>query len=134
MTAGVWHRIAVRVCLGLLLATPAMVFANDDLDVTMRMVRDDDELTESVVREIKLREPVAFERRQSRTSKSANTPREARGADAAREAARVAAEQAREVRGRNEQRGRPELPERPDVSGRPERPDVSKRPERPESP
>lgn len=36
-------------------------FANDDLDVTMRMVTDDETLTDSVVREIRLNRPIGFE-------------------------------------------------------------------------
>jgi len=36
--------------------------ANDDLGVTMRMVTDDETLTDSVVREIRLTRPIGFER------------------------------------------------------------------------
>jgi len=38
------------------------VFANDDLDVTMRMVTDDEMLTDSVVREIRLTRPIGLDR------------------------------------------------------------------------
>ncbi|MDL0432480.1 hypothetical protein QPM17_15150 [Marinobacter sp. TBZ242] len=124
MTPGIWRGIAVSGCLGLLMAAPSMAVAEDDLGVTMRMVTDDADLTESVVREIELREPVALERREGKVRKPAGngSAREAR--EAGREAARAAAERAREVRERNEERGRPEKPERPDVSQRPERPEL----------
>lgn len=45
---------------------PATTLANDDLDVTMRMVTDDAELTDSVVREIEL--PRAIEKPRIRVS------------------------------------------------------------------
>ncbi|MEX2474296.1 hypothetical protein [Marinobacter sp.] len=51
-----WLRPALM-CLAVLLASPAMAQATDDLDVTMRMVVDDEDLTSSVVREIELPEP-----------------------------------------------------------------------------
>lgn len=128
MTPGFWRRVAVRGCLGLLLATPAVVVANDDLDVTMRMVRDNDDLTESVVREIELREPVALERRNGEADKADDIPGAARGVEKARdrgrEAARTGAERAREVRERNEKRERPERPEPPGASKRPEKPEL----------
>lgn len=131
MKPGFWFRVAVGGCLGVLLATPTIAKAADDLDVTMRMVRDNDELTESVVREIELREPVALERRNSESGKPAGTPGEAHGSDKAREArdrgreaARAAVERAREVREQNKQRGRPEKPERPDRPNRPEKPEL----------
>lgn len=53
-----WLKPAL-VCLVALLASPVMAQARDDLDVTMRMVVDDEELTNSVVREIELPEPMA---------------------------------------------------------------------------
>lgn len=131
MTPGFWRSVAVRGCLGFLLATPAVVVANDDLDVTMRMVRDNDDLTESVVREIELREPVALERRNGEADKADGIPGAARGVERAREAqdrgreaARARAARAREARERNEQRERPERPEPPGASKRPEKPEL----------
>jgi hypothetical protein len=44
--------------LGLLLATPALSWAQDDLDVTMRMVADDQELDDSFVQQLELPESV----------------------------------------------------------------------------
>ncbi|MCK7553096.1 MULTISPECIES: hypothetical protein [Marinobacter] len=55
-----WFRPALM-CMVALFVSPAMAqsFDNlDDLDVTMRMVVDDEELTNSVVREIELPEPM----------------------------------------------------------------------------
>lgn len=52
-----WLKPALM-CLVALLAWPVMAQARDDLDVTMRMVVDDEELTNSVVREIELPEPM----------------------------------------------------------------------------
>lgn len=119
-----WQSVVAYGSLGFLLLLPSVAAADDDLGVTMRMVTDDADLTESVVREIELREPVALERRDSKAGNQANTNSNAREAsDRGREAARAATERAREVRERNEQRGRPELPERPDAAERPERPE-----------
>lgn len=120
MMRRVLHSVAAVSCVGWLLLAPSSVVADDDLGVTMRMVTDDAELTDSVVREIELRDPVALERRDSNAGEPADKAREAR--ERGREKARAATERAREVRERNEQRGRPELPERPDPSNRPERP------------
>lgn len=44
--------------LGLLLATPALSWTQDDLDVTMRMVADDQELDDSFVQQLELPESV----------------------------------------------------------------------------
>jgi len=131
MKPSFWQRVGVGSCLGLLLATPVTVMASDDLDVTMRMVLDNEELTESVVREIELSEPVALERRKNETAKPNDGLEEAPGASRAREArekargaARSAAERAREVREQNRQRGRSEKPERPEPPNRLERPEL----------
>lgn len=52
-----WFRPALM-CMVVLFGWPAMAQSSDDLDVTMRMVVDDEDLTNSVVREIELPEPV----------------------------------------------------------------------------
>ncbi|ODM29163.1 hypothetical protein A6779_14390 [Marinobacter adhaerens] len=100
------------------LLIPVTALANEDLDVTMRMVTDDAELTDSVVREIEL--PRAIE--------SPENPGNAgsRGLDAASEArergrefGESMSEKARQSRELIE--GKPELPERPE---RPELPDA----------
>ncbi|WP_227539321.1 hypothetical protein [Marinobacter sp. Arc7-DN-1] len=101
-----------------LLLAPMTTQASDDLDVTMRMVTDDVELTDSVVREIEL--PHAVER--------PDTPAKfgSRGLDAAREArergrefGESMSEKARQsrdlIKGNAE---RPERPELPDAAGR----------------
>lgn len=119
-----WQSVVAYGSLGVLLLQPPVAAADDDLGVTMRMVTDDADLTESVVREIELREPVALERRDGNAGPPASNRSNAREAsDRGREAARSATERAREVRDRNEQRERPDRPERPDVSERPERPE-----------
>lgn len=119
-----WQSVVAYGSLGFLLLLPPVAAADDDLGVTMRMVTDDADLTESVVREIELREPVALERRNSNASPPANKTSNAREAsDRGREIARSATERAREVRERNEQRGRPDLPERPEAAERPGRPE-----------
>lgn len=98
--------------------------ASDDLDVTMRMVTDDVELTDSVVREIEL--PLAVERPES-PGKSGS-----RGQDATEEArergrdfGESMSEKARQSRGLIE--GRPERSEHPERPERPELPDAAGR-------
>ena len=128
MMSGIWQKTIFLVCLSLFLVGPSTVFASDDLDVTMRMVTDDEDLTESVVREINLREPVSLgrpskDRGVDKSVNSADKARDARDArERGREAANAASERAREVRNDNGRKGRPELPGLPDVSNRPDRP------------
>lgn len=55
----------ILVCVATLLASPVMAQSIDDLDVTMRMVVDEDDLTNSVVREIELPEPMLQSRDRS---------------------------------------------------------------------
>ena len=119
MMSGIWQRAVCFVGLSLFLVGPSTVFASDDLDVTMRMVTDDEDLTESVVREINLREPVSL-RGIDKSVHSADKARDAR--ERGRDAANAASERAREVRNDNGRKGRPELPDLPDVSNRPDRP------------
>jgi hypothetical protein len=110
------------VCALFLCGAPLSVMAQDDLGVTMRMVTDDEKLTESVVREIELRDPVGL-------GPSENPAREAREArDRGRESVQSASERVREMR---EIRGRgneiaPDIPEVPRPE-RPELPDQSRR-------
>lgn len=97
---------------------PATTLADDDLDVTMRMVTDDAELTDSVVREIEL--PRAIERPEN-PGKSGS-----RGLDAASEARERGREFGESMSEKARQsreliQGKPELPERPE---RPELPDA----------
>lgn len=102
-----------------LLLAPMTTVANDDLDVTMRMVTDDVELTDSVVREIEL--PSAIQRPDSPGepgSRGRDLVDKAR--ENGREFGESMSERARESR---------------EVSGgRPERPQLPERPERPELP
>jgi hypothetical protein len=101
---------------------PTTVLASEDLDVTMRMVTDDAELSESVVRELEL------PRLDSSPAVGGNA--DSRGLDTA--------EQARE-RGRAfgqemSERARESRDLRQGVPGRPEAPDRPQRPELPETP
>lgn len=108
-----WLRIGLVAIVGMALSPAAVLAqAGDDLDVTMRMVLDDDELTERVVQQLELPEPVGME--------SDRAPREFDGADQAAEArgqGRALGEQISEqVRGNREELpvgrgdGRLELP------------------------
>lgn len=104
----VWCRCTlVGLMLSVSVLAPAMALANDDLDVTMRMVTDDDGLTESVVREIELDRPIGLTDNPGRANETAREAREqgrAFGqtvAERAKEAARLrrdAREQARSDR------------------------------------
>lgn len=100
---------------------PATTLANDDLDVTMRMVTDDAELTDSVVREIEL--PRAIERPDN-PGKSGSPGLDA--ASEARERGREFGESMSEKARQSREliKGRPELPERPERPERPELPDA----------
>lgn len=91
------------------------VLASDDLDVTMRMVTDDAELTDSVVREIEL----------PRAPKRPEQALEPRGPG--RDAARDARERGREFGQSVSERARDkaDLPQRPPQAvERPQRPDL----------
>lgn len=123
MISRFWQMAVSCSCSGLILLASSTTIADDDLGVTMRMVTDDD-LTESVVREIELRDPVALERRNGKADEPSGNASEAK--ERGREAARAATERAREARDRKDQRGRPEMPERPDTSNRPDRPEPPK--------
>jgi len=85
--------------------------AQEDLDVTMRMVLDEQALTESVVREIELPEPASVERpdqaRESRGAPGMDMARDVR--EQGREFGQEMAEKARESS--REKPDRPELPE-----------------------
>ena len=98
----------------LVLGAPLPLLADDDLGVTMRMVTDDEKLTESVVREIELREPVGLK-------PSGNPGGEAH--DKGREFGQSAAERARELRELKGEFGRTDKPDLPEVKPRPERPE-----------
>lgn len=85
--------------------------AREDLDVTMRMVLDEQALTESVVREIELPEPASVERPghagEGRGAPATDMARDAR--EQGREFGQGMADKARESS--REKPGRPELPE-----------------------
>ena len=105
------------------LGAPATTLANDDLDVTMRMVTDDAELTDSVVREIEL--PRAIERPENpgeSGSRGLDAASEAR--ERGREFGESMSEKARQSRELIE--GKPELPERPERPGLPDAPGLDR--------
>lgn len=100
------------------LVAPMTTLANDDLDVTMRMVTNDAELTDSVVREIQL--PRAVERPGNPGESGSSELDAARDArERGREFGESMSEKARQSR--ELIKGKPELPERPE---RPELPDA----------
>ncbi|WP_349343848.1 hypothetical protein [Marinobacter sp. MMG032] len=100
------------------LLIPVTALANEDLDVTMRMVTDDAELTDSVVREIEL--PRAIESPENPGKSGSRGPDAASEArERGREFGESMSEKARQSRELIE--GKPELPERPE---RPELPDA----------
>ncbi|WP_278803475.1 hypothetical protein [Marinobacter nauticus] len=111
-----------------LMSAPA--FGRDDLDVTMRLVGENEDVTESVAREIRLPELPALERRSSGPGDSEPPGQQIR--DQAREKGRdfgqSMSERARDARG-----NRPERPgsdQRPaiDPGKKPELPPQSSRP------
>lgn len=123
----------------LLAPASAMAQDRDDLDVTMRMVVDDEDLTDNVVQELQLPEPAASGQKPSESG--------ARGrerAEEAREQGRALGRQiSEEARGRREDRapGRPGDDLDPpsgnpggDRDDAPPRPDIDPRPESPSAP
>ena len=108
-----WAGLAV-----FLLVAPTTTVANDDLDVTMRMVTDDAELTDSVVREIELPRAIGKPGNPGESgSRGLDAASEAR--ERGREFGESMSEKARQSR--ELIKGKPELPERPE---RPELPDA----------
>ena len=108
----------LNVALAALMLGAPVAYAADDLDVTMRMVTDDADLTDSVVREIELSQPI---RLQPGQQSAGDVAREAR--EKGREFGQSVSEQAREAaRLRQQERstGRPDRPEPPENPGRPE--------------
>ncbi|KMQ73463.1 hypothetical protein [Marinobacter subterrani] len=116
-----------------LLLAPMITLASDDLDVTMRMVTDDVELTDSVVREIEL--PRVVERPETAAepgSKGLEASRGGRDAREVRERGRefgeAVSESARQTRDLMErdllEEGRPDRPDRREGLERPQRPEL----------
>lgn len=120
------------VCLAGLLAAFS-VSAADDLDVTMRMVLDDNELTEQVVREIELPVPDSVQRNDRSGLQGNARSEEAR--QSGRDFGQSVAEDARDARESLEQvKDRPEKPQMPEKPVKPERPTTPEKPEKPELP
>jgi|TARA_B100001971_G_C18192920_1_gene539727 hypothetical protein len=110
----------------------APAFGRDDLDVTMRLVGENEDVTESVAREIRLPELPALERRSSGLGRGDGEPPGQQIREQAREKGRdfgqSMSERARDVR-----ENRPERPgsdKRPDIDPgkKPELPPQSSKP------
>lgn len=118
---------------GLMLALmSAPVFGRNDLDVTMRLVGENEDVTESVAREIRLPELPALERRSSGLGRGDGEPPGQQIREQAREKGRdfgqSMSERARDVRENRPKR--PGSDKRPDIDPgkKPERPPQSSRP------
>ena len=105
------------------------VSAADDLDVTMRMVVDDAELTNSVVREIELPMARPSELPQGQTESAVGVEAAKDARNSRREFGTSAATEARS----DMVREKPELPAKPERPATPETPVRPERPERPDS-
>lgn len=108
--------------IGMLMSLGAV--AADDLDVTMRMVTDDAELTNSVIREIELpmMAPSEMPKAKSEVGAGFDTANDAR--NGGRELGQSMADGARRTKGRSDMmQEKPELPVKPEGSARPERPE-----------
>lgn len=120
-----WYRsVLLYSGFALLMLSPLAVSAQDDLDVTMRMVTDDEGLTDSVVREIELSTPIGLENGSGLKNGDVG--------DRGREFGQEVAEQAREAaRLRKEAResGRPEKPDKPGKPNNPGKPDKTGKPD-----
>ena len=81
------------VCVAVTALSSAVASASEDLDVTMRMVTDDEALTDSVVREIRLERPIGLGQEPGVLGE--DVAREAR--EKGREFGQDAAERAREA-------------------------------------
>lgn len=84
----------IGVCVAVFALSSTVASASEDLDVTMRMVTDDEALTDSVVREIRLERPIGLGRESGATGE--DVAREAR--ENGRAFGQDAAERAREAR------------------------------------
>lgn len=119
------HRVAACLAVAVALTASPLVMANDDLDVTMRMIQDGEDLTGSVVREIRLPERGASPGSAAPRGNVAVPPESDRLRERGREFGQSVSERAREARDQNSDR-RP--PGRPDVSP-PGRESIERRPD-----
>lgn len=105
--------------------------AADDLDVTMRMVLDDNELTEQVVREIELPVPDSVPRNDRDGLRGNARSEDAR--QSGRDFGQSVAEDARDARESLDQvKERPEKPQMPEIPVKPELPATPEKPELPD--
>lgn len=121
-----WITQTLRYSLALMgMLVSLSVVAADDLDVTMRMVLDDAELTNSVVREIELPmvTPSELPKGKAKAEAGAGFDPANDARTSGRELGQSVAEDARRANGRSDlRRKKPELPGKPE---RPERPEPS---------
>ncbi|WP_150912313.1 hypothetical protein [Marinobacter halotolerans] len=115
MSSFMVRHLLVGLILGLFGLTSSVACASEDLGVTMRMVTDDETLTDSVVREIRLDRPVNLE---TGPERGGDVAREAR--ENGRAFGEAVSERAREAARLRQEVGRPERPEAPGNQGPPE--------------
>ncbi|WP_342631758.1 hypothetical protein [Marinobacter alkaliphilus] len=125
-----WRASSSRWMLVAVLVVSAPLALADDLDVTMRMVDDSEDLTGAVTREIRLPELPGLRRHERGNTLSPGRATAEDARERGREFGQSVSERAREVRGGNPDIGRDSLPEtvRDLDELRPELPSPSSRP------
>lgn len=125
-----WRASSSRLILAAVLVVSAPLALADDLDVTMRMVDDSEDLTGAVTREIRLPELPGLRRHERGNTLSPGRATAEDARERGREFGQSVSERAREVRGGNPDIGRDSLPEtvRDHDELRPELPSPSSRP------
>ncbi|BEH13294.1 hypothetical protein [Marinobacter shengliensis] len=125
-----WRASSSRLMLAAVLVVSAPLALADDLDVTMRMVDDSEDLTGAVTREIRLPELPGLRRHERGNTFAPGRATAEDARERGREFGQSVSERAREVRGGNPDIGRDSLPEtvRDLDELRPELPSPSSRP------
>ncbi|WBU41865.1 MULTISPECIES: hypothetical protein [Marinobacter] len=125
-----WRASSSRLMLAAVLVVSAPLALADDLDVTMRMVDDSEDLTGAVTREIRLPELPGLRRHERGNTLAPGRATAEDARERGREFGQSVSERAREVRGGNPDIGRDSLPEtvRDLDELRPELPSPSSRP------
>jgi len=125
-----WRASSSRLMLAAVLVVSAPLALADDLDVTMRMVDDSEDLTGAVTREIRLPELPGLRRHERGNTLAPGRATAEDARERGRNFGQSVSERAREVRGGNPDIGRDTLPEtvRELDELRPELPSPSSRP------
>nr|BBJ02700.1 hypothetical protein YBY_05480 [Marinobacter nauticus] len=125
-----WRASSSRLMLAAVLVVSAPLALADDLDVTMRMVDDSEDLTGAVTREIRLPELPGLRRHERGNTLAPGRATAEDARERGRNFGQSVSERAREVRGGNPDIGRDSLPEtvRDLDELRPELPSPSSRP------